>query len=286
MWLKNNKIANMSQRKDEDLDLLRIPSIEEQQHLRIILQTSPSTISFETANLPRSILDILNDIYSNRTHRRCIRISYFTLLSMTFAVVFWVSYWLAYNRCQNSKNPQSDSFLCDLVIIFEVFTFTLIGISPLLLILTIYSWINYACYNPFDSIRDNFIGFKIEGEQWKQQLNYYYDRKKTSYFNCFRRKQRKELTDRGYGYIILSPHGIVIDELIILTARRNIIDDGILLDNEKKLKLTFKRNCKRPWKTHISIYLHEDFSNRRTMEELMQLLKIRINIDAILPPCF
>jgi len=147
---------------------------------------------------------------------------------MTLTVVFWISYWLSYNRFQNSEDPQSNSFLCDLVIIFDVFTFTLVGSSPFLLILTIYCWIHYSCYNPFDLIRENFIGFKIEGEPWKQQLDYYYDRKRTSYLNFFRCKQRKELNDRGHGYIILSSHGILIDELIILADRKNIIHNGIL----------------------------------------------------------
>ncbi|CAF1354259.1 unnamed protein product [Adineta steineri] len=269
-----------------DVNLVRLPSIDEQHDRQVILNASPSIISFETVNLPKSILDILDDLYSNRSHQRCIHISYFTLLSMTLTVIFWISYWLTYNRCQNLKDPQPNSFLCDLVLIFEVLTFTLISITPVLFIFMIHSWIIYSCYNPFDSIRDNFIGFKIEGEQWKQQLDYYYQRKKTRYLNCFRCKQRKELNDRGHGYIILSTHGIVIDELIMLNDQKNIIDKGILLDNGKILKLTFKRTCKRPWKTYIEIYLTDDLINRRTMEELMESLKIQINIDAILPPCF
>jgi hypothetical protein len=154
------------------------------------------------------------------------------------------------------------------------------------LILTIYCWIHYSCYNPFDSIQENFIGFKIEGEPWEQQLDYYYDRKRTSYLNCFRCKQRKELNDRGHGYIILSSHGILIDELVILADRKNIIDDGILLEDEKVLKLNIKQNCKRPWKTDISIYLPEDLINQRAIEEPIELLKIQINIDTIRPPCF
>jgi len=285
MWSKNNKIANMSEIKNNEVNLVRIASIEEQ-YPQGILQTSPSTISFETANLPKSILDILDSIYSDRRHRKCIHISYFTLLAMTLTVVSWISYWLASNSCPNAKDPQSNYILCDLVIAFEVLTFTLVGTSPVLVILTICFWVRYSCYNPFDSIRENSIGIRIEGEQWQKQLDYYYETKKTSYFNCCRCKQRKELNDRGYGYIVLSPHGIIIDELIILANRRNIIDHGILLEDEKVLKLNLKKSCKRPWKTDISIYLPEDLINRRAMEELMQSLKIQINIDTILPICF
>ncbi|CAF1034253.1 unnamed protein product [Adineta ricciae] len=276
----------MSDEHNGNLNLIPISTVDNQHYLRILLQSSPSTISFETANIPRDILDILNEVYSNRRHRQCIHMSYFTLLSMTLAVFFWIGYWLSYTRCHNIKNPESNAFLCDLIIIFEVLTFTLIGISPVMIVATVYLWIAYSCYNPFDSIRDNFLGFKIEGEQWKKQLDYYYQKKKTRYFNCLRCKQQKELHERGHGYIILSPHGIVIDELLMFTGKKKIIRDGIVLDDEKMLNLTFNRTCQRPWRNQISIYLPEDLINRQTMEEITELLKISINTNALLPPCF
>ncbi|UJR24909.1 hypothetical protein I4U23_006273 [Adineta vaga] len=284
-WIKN-KVTGMSNQQNDNENLVQIATLDEQHQLRTILQSSPSTISFEAANLPRNILDIFDEIYSTRTHRRCIHISYFTLLFMTLAIIFWITYWLLYNRCQNSKDPHFNSFLCDLVLIFEVLTFILIGISPLMILLTIYSWIVYSCYNPLDSIRENFLGFKLEGEQWKQQLDDYYRKKKSRYFNCLRCKQRNELQERGYGYIILSPHGIIIDELLIFTAKRNIIQKGIIFDDKKLLNLTFKRTCQRPWNNQLDIYLSEDLIHRRTMEELMHLLKISIDITSLLPPSF
>jgi len=274
--------------ESDTINLIQIPNIDEEQrrHPRAILGTSPSTISFEASNVPSSILDVLDEIYSNRAHRKCINISYFTLLSMTLSVMFWIFYWLTYNRCQNIVNSEMKSFLCDLAIIFETSTFVSLSISPFLFIFMIYSWINYSCYNPIDLIREKFIGFKIEGNQWKNQLNYYYNENKIKYFNCFRYKQRKELNERGYGYIILSSHGIIIDELILLTDRKNIIDNGILLDNNKLLKLTFKKTYIRPWKIHISIYLPENSIDPHHMEELLKLLKIQPNIDAVLPSSF
>jgi hypothetical protein len=288
MWRKESKVSNMSKKADDVVNLVETANLDEpQRHPRAILETSPSTISFETANLPRSIIDDLDNIYTSRNHRRCIDISLLTLFSMTFAVISWVAYWLAYNRCQNVQPFQSNSFLCDLVIIFEVLTFSFLSVSPIFFILMIYSWIRYSCHNPFDPIRENFVGIKLEGIQWKQQLDYYYTKKKFRLFNCFRRKQRKELNDRDCGHIILSPHGIVLDELILISARKNILDSGILLlsTDKKILKLTFKNKCPKFWITNILIYLPDELSNRRVMEELMGLLKIQININAILPPC-
>jgi hypothetical protein len=280
MWWKNNKIGDMHETQNNDVNLNRIPSVEEQQQRnpRAILDTSPSTIGFETANLPQSVLDVLNDVYSNRTHRRCIDISYCALLSMTIAVIIWVSYWLISTRCEEL---QSNIFICDLALTFEILILVSVGIAPLLFIFMIYSWINYSCYNPFDLIRENFVGFKLEGNQWKQQLDYYYKNKKSRCFNCFRRKQREELNDRAYGYIILSPYGIVIDELSIFSSKKNIIDEGIVLDHQNILKLTLKKSCARPWKRSILIHLPEDLINQLVLEELMNLLKIQINMDAV-----
>ena len=288
MWWKKNKIASMNEDDNDGGDLLRIPSIDEhqQRHSRVILQTSPSAISFETSNIPGSALDVLDDLYSNRAHRRCTDRSYYTLLSMTLAVIFWICYWLTYNRCENSEDRDSNPFLCKVVIILEVLTFASLILAPVLFIFMIYSWIRYSCYNAFDHIREKFVGFKLEGNQWKRQLDYYYIKKKSKYFNCLRRKQRKELNDRGYGYIILSPYGIAIDELILFSNRKKIIDDGIVSDTEKLLNLTLKKGCLRFWKKDISIYLPDDLINQRVMEELMELFKIQINTDSLLPICY
>ncbi|CAF0862292.1 unnamed protein product [Rotaria sordida] len=276
----------MLEQSRDDANLNRVSSMEEeeqQRHPQAILQTSPSTISSDGINLPRSVLDVLNDIYANQAHRRCMDISYCTLLSMTLGITFWVSYWLTSNRCQNLKDPQSNSSLCNVVIMFEVFTFITVCISPILFIFSIYFWINYACYNPLDRIRENFFELKLEGNQWKQQLDYYFSRKKIKYLNCCYYKQKQQLNNRGYGYIILSSHGIVLDELLLISTRNNIIDNGIIFPNEKILRLTFKRTCTRPWKIQFSIYLPENYDEQHYTEKLTQLLKIQINIDNTRP---
>jgi hypothetical protein len=73
MWWKKNKIGYMHTVQSTVVNLTLVSSINEQHQRdhRAILDTSPLTISFETANLPRSVLDILNDLYSSRTHHRC-----------------------------------------------------------------------------------------------------------------------------------------------------------------------------------------------------------------------
>jgi hypothetical protein len=273
----------MVEEEKDTLNLVNPSTIneQEQRHPQGILQTISSTIDSESSGVPEHIIDVFDEIYSNRTHQKCISISYCTLLSMTLSVIFWISYWLTYNRCQNLDDPQIKTFLCDLVIILENLTFISLGISPFLFIFTIYSWIRYSCYNSIDSIRENCIKFKIEGNQWKKQLDYYYNKKKIKCSNCFRRKQRKELYERSYGYIILSSHGIIIDELILLSDKKYIIDNGILLDNNKLLKLTFKKMCTRPWKSRISIYLPENPINQYDMEKLRKLFQIQTNNDDI-----
>ncbi|CAF2322327.1 unnamed protein product [Rotaria sp. Silwood2] len=264
----------------DDTSLIQVSSVDEQQrNPQAILQTSASTISCEGINLPRNILDVLDGIYSSRAHRRCMDLSYCTLLSMTLAVIFWVSYWLTYNRCQNLKDPQSNTSLCNVVIVFEVFIYISSCISPILFIIMIYFWIQYSCYNPLDSIRENYFELKLEGNRWKQQLDYYFYQYNTKYLNCCYRKQVNELNNRGYGYIILSRHGIVLDELIVLSARTDIIDNGIILHHEKILKLTFKKTCRRPWKISLSICLPENYVEQGYKEKLIQLLKIQINVD-------
>jgi len=275
----------MVEEERDNVNLVRISNEDEQypRHSRAILETSPSIISFESSNIPPSVFDVLNEIYSDRTHRKCVTISYFTLLSMSLSVIFWICYWLAYNRCQNLEDPESNSFLCDLVTIFETLTFVSLSIIPFLFLYMIYSWINYFCYNPMDSIRKNCKDFKLEGDQWKKQLNYYYNKQKIKYLNCFHYKQKKELYERGYGYIILSSFGIVIDELIILSNRKNLIDNAILLEDNKLLKLIFKRTFTRPWKIHILVYLPEHTIHQRDLEQLQKLFHIQNTNDSISP---
>lgn len=263
----------------------RVSSIDEaqQRHHRAVFQTSPSMISTDIDNVRRSIPDILDDIYSNRAHQRCIDISYSTLLSMTLAVIFWVTYWLTSNRCENSKDPQSSTSLCDSATVFEVFIFISIIISPILFIITVYSWIYYACYNPFDPIRKNHIELKLEGNQWKQQIDSFNTEHKIKCFHYFRRKQQIELNERGYGYIILSPHGIVLDELILLSTRRNIIHKGTIYHNEKLVRLVFKKTCTRPWEINLAIYLPENYIEQNYIDKLQKLLKIRFECNTELP---
>ena len=45
-----------------------------------------STINFE--HFPPHVLDYLDEIYTHRHHKRCINLTYLTLLSMTCAVVY------------------------------------------------------------------------------------------------------------------------------------------------------------------------------------------------------
>ena len=114
----------MVEEKRDSINIIQISSIDEQQqqehHSQSIPETNLSTISFENSNIPSIVLDVFNEIYSNRTHQKCIYISYYTLLSMTLAVIFWICHWLTYNRCQNLKDPQLNIFLCDLAIIFKI----------------------------------------------------------------------------------------------------------------------------------------------------------------------
>lgn len=281
----SNKIADLSTDQRDVIELLQMPSTDDHHHLQLLTQSTPSMISFENVSVPPSIFNILSSVYSDRTHRRCMHVSYITLLVMVLAVIGWMAYWLFDNHCGNLHDTESDHLLCDLSVVFEVFTFAFVGASPLLMILTIYAWARYACYNPFDSIRENFVGFKIEGEQWRRQLDFYYHKKKSRYLNCLRCKQRRELADRGYGYIILSPHGLVIDELLLFATRRVFIDSGSVSTDGKMLEITLKRSCRWPWKNRVDVYLSDEIAQRRSMEELAGLLKVPINSDTLLPPC-
>lgn len=237
---------------------------------------SVSMISYERSNIPpKQVFDVLNQLYDDRTHRKCILITFLTLLSMTLTIVSWMSYWLAYNRSENVENSQLKTFLFDLATILETLTFSFLGSSPILFILMISFWIRYSCYNPMDSIREDGKLIRIEDEQWQKQLNYFYRKKFFRCLNCFHNKQRRELDERGYGYIILSSHGIVIDELLLLSARRNLIDHAILSEYGQRLDLTFKRTCSNPFRFHVSIFLSEDLNQRQDFNELKQLLQIQ-----------
>lgn len=282
---KKKNVVSMIEKSSVEMTLEPITRADDQiRNPRAIFQSSSSIITSEILHLPRNVIDILDDIYASRAHQRCMDFSYGTLLSMTFTIIFWVAHWLAYNRCENLKKPQTNPSLCDSVVVFEIFAIISICMSPFLFITMIYLWIRYSCYNQVDPIRNKFLELKLEGDQWQQQLDYYNKKKKIGFCNCICRKQQaRELRERGYGYIILSPYGIILDELILLSARSNIIDDGIIYDNEKILKLTFKRTFSRAWKTHISIYLPENYVEQNYGEKLMQLLKIQIKTESILP---
>ena len=239
---------------------------------------SISMMSYEQSNIsPKQLFDVLNQLYDDRTHRKCILASYLTLLSMILTIVSWMSYWLVYNRSENSRDAQVKISLHDIATLLETLNFCFLGSTPFLFLLMISLWIRYSCYNPMDSIREDGKLIHIENEQWRKQLNYFYEKKFFRLFNCFHSKQRRELDERGYGYVILSSHGIVIDELLLLSARRDIIDHAILSNHGHQLELTFKRTCSSPLRFHVSIYLSEDLSEREDFEELKQLLQIQNN---------
>jgi hypothetical protein len=132
-------------------------------------------------------------------------------------------------------------------------------------------WIIFSCTNPIDRIRNDFIGFRLEGNQWKHQLDYYFKKKKTC-FQCCSYQKRKKLIDRNFGYIILSTHGIIFDELFLLSSHKHILINGILIDNGRILKLVFK-NC---FKNEILIYLPDQIINQEVFQEVAKILKINL----------
>ena len=236
---------------------------------------SYSTMSLDTSNIsPKQVFDVLNQIYDDRAHRKCLLASFLTLISMTFAITSWMSYWLVYNRSDNARDENVRDSLYRVATFLETLTFILLGTTPALFIMMIILWIRYSCYNPMECIREDGKLIRIEDEQWRKQLNYFYQKKKCRFFNCCYPKQRKELDERGYGYIILSSHGIVIDELLLLSARRNLIDHATLSDYGRLLDITFKRTCSSPIRFHIEIYLSENLNNRDDFTQLKQLLQI------------
>jgi hypothetical protein len=250
---------------------VQIQGVEDEREL----STSTSTItSIDFEHFPSSIIDYLDEIYSHRRHKRCINLTYLTLLSMTCAVIFWMIYWLIYDSCEELRSLKIDSFSCKVLFIFKILIFSSIGLIPFLFIFMIISWCIYSCNNPIDEIRKNFIGFRLEGNQWENQLNYYFKKQ----INCFSKlclyQRRKRLIHRNFGYIILSSHGIIFDELFLLTSHKNILINGILINNEQILKLEYRACCK----NQLLIYLPEELINPGILEEFMKILKIKINI--------
>jgi hypothetical protein len=143
--------------------------------------------------------------------------------------------------------------------------FISLGFIPIFFILMIISWMIFACSNPIDRIRNDFIGFRLEGIQWEQQLN--------DYFRCYSPLKRKKFLQKNFGYIILSPYGIIFDEIFLLTSSKRFIKNGILIDNGRILKLELNKYFTK----EILIYLPEQILNQELIEELRKILKININ---------
>jgi hypothetical protein len=251
----------------------QIQGLDDERELSISILTN----SIDGDNFPRSVIDDLNEIYTHRYHKRCINITYLTLISMAFGVIFWMFYWLAYGYCKEFPSIEADSFSCKSAFIFEILTCFSLSLSPFLFVLMIIFWIIFSCKNPIDEIRNDFIGFKLEGNQWENQLNYYF-KIKTNCFQFCLNKKRKELIHRNFGYIILSSHGIIFDELFLITSDKNILINGILINNRRILKLEFKNY----FKDQLLIYLPEQLINQEILEEFIKILKININISQYL----
>ncbi|UJR23888.1 hypothetical protein I4U23_026860 [Adineta vaga] len=231
-------------------DLIQIQGIDYDERE---LSTSMSVISFDESDLSGNILNDLDHIYTQRFHQRCMMLTYLTLLSMTCAALSWMIYWLLYNQ---------------FVLIFQILIFSFLGISPCLFILMIISWLIFSCRNPFDRIRTNFICFRLEGIHWQNQLNYYFKQK-----SCWNYFPQKKLIDRNFGYIILSPHGIVFDELFLKISCKPIIVNGIFVEHDRILKF----ECKKIPTKEFLVYLPEELIKPETFEELTRILKIPMN---------
>ena len=242
-----------------------------------VRERSPSLDSPDIFVVSQRVLDFFDGLYSDRMHRYCMNVTFLTLISMTLSIVTWMFFWIAENRSNNAQDPDVKLSLYDLQITLETFTIALLGITPVLFVIMISSWMRYFCYNPMIAIRNKFIGFRLENEQWKAQLDDYYRRKSSKFSHGFRCVQRKELYERNYGYVILSSHGIVIDELMLLSADRNIVDKGEFLDDNKILKVTCKRTWTRPWKISVGIHLPNIQLNQDYTEEIHKLAKVPFN---------
>ena len=143
--------------------------------------------------------------------------------------------------------------------------FISLGLIPIFFILMIIFWMIFACSNPIDRIRKDFIGFRLEGIQWEKQLN--------DYFRCYSSGKRKKLLERNYGYMILSPYGIIFDEVFLLTSSKRFLKNGILIDNDQTLKLQLNKYFSK----EIFIYLPEQIINQELIEEMRKILRININ---------
>ncbi|CAF1060512.1 unnamed protein product [Adineta ricciae] len=240
------------------------------------LSLSTSIISLDDDYLSKDILDDLDRIYTHRSHQRCMTLTYLTLLTMTLAVVSWMFYWLLYNHCEKLLAiERKNSLTCEFVFPFQILIFIFLGSSTIFFILMIILWFVFACRNPLDRIRTNFIAFRLEGVAWQNQLDCYFKQ----HSRCLDFVRRKRLFDRNFGYIILSLHGILFDELFLETSREKIIINGQFLEHERILKLECKKN-------DLLIHLSEELISRNIIEELQRTLKIPISSHNIPPARF
>ena len=238
------------------------------------LSCSTSTIVIDVEYSLPSVLDHLDQIYTHRRHKRCIHLTHLTLLCMTCSVIFWMIYWITYDYCEQSLALKETSIICKTVFICQICIFISIGLSPILFILMVIFWMSFACSNPIDRIRRNFIGFRLEGTQWENQLDDYF-KKQSNYFRYSASRKRKQLLQRNFGYIILSPYGILFDEIFLLISSNHLISNGIFIENERILKLKLNQ-CRR---NEIVIYLPEEMIKQEVFEALRN--RLRINIDTI-----
>lgn len=238
---------------------------------------SSSIVSIDLDLVPLNVIDHFDGIYSHQSHKRCINSTYLTLLLLTFSVIFWMIYWMTYEYCQKSIAEDHRSIVCNSVSILQYSTIVCLCLSPLSFILMIYFWIRYSCENPIDKIRTHFVGFKLDGHQWQNQLNWY-----NRHFSFCSRKQLQRLRHRNFGYMILSRRGIIFDELFISTSSKRYFLSGRFQPNEQILYL----NVNNYSKTTFSIYLPQHIVNQQSFEELSRILRIQITQDQILPARF
>lgn len=242
-------------------NLVQIQGFDNERELSI----STSTFNSDFDEIPRSVIDDLDEIYTYQRHKQCINLTYLTLLSMTCGVIFWILYWLTYDYCVHILLIDDRSSICyRTIFILELIIFISIGFSPILLFFMIIFWIRFSCVNPIDKIRNNFIGFRLEGKQWENQINY---------FNFYSNKTKKKLLDRNFGYIILSSHGIIFDQLFLLISSKHFLIHGILNNHRNVLKLVYKNYCQK----QILIYLPDELIHQEILQEFMNILKIKID---------
>lgn len=235
------------------------------------LSFSASIISLDDDYSSKDIIDDLDRIYTHRSHQRCMTLTYLTLLTMTLAVGSWMFYWLLYNHCEKLlATGQKNPLTCKFVFPFQVLIFSFVGSSTIFFILMIIAWFVFACRNPLDRIRTNFLAFRLEGIDWQNQLDCHFKR----HSKCLNFVRRKRLLDRNFGYVILSSHGILFDELFLQTSREKLVINGQFLEHERILKLECKKN-------DLLIHLSEELISRNIIEELQRILKIRISRHSV-----